>query len=170
MIDPAYCRLMAAYNGWMNERLYTFAATLSDAQRRQDRGAFFKSLHGTLHHLLWADQIWLNRFKGRPLDTAAPPAAADCDFDYLRQRRSEIDREISEWVEGVQPQWLAADFSYYSKAYDATFTRLAWMLVVHLFNHQTHHRGQATTLLSQFGIDPGVTDLPVLPDIDRIAG
>ena len=155
---------MAAYNRWMNEKLYACAAQLSDAQRKEDRGAFFKSVHGTLNHLLYGDLAWLYRFTGRSLEGLDPGAGLYDDFERLQQRRLELDAELSDWAAGLTPQWLDADFTYYSQAYAAHFTRPAWLLVVHLFNHETHHRGQITTLLSQLGIDVGATDLPVMPD------
>jgi uncharacterized damage-inducible protein DinB len=163
VIDTAWCRLMADYNAWMNRSLYMAAARLDDAERKADRGAFFKSIHGTLNHLLYADLAWLYRFSGRPLDGLDPAAGLDEDFEALRQRRIELDAELSAWVETLSADWLAAEFSYYSLAYRKSYTRPAWSLVAHLFNHQTHHRGQVTTLLMQAGIDPGVTDLPMLP-------
>jgi uncharacterized damage-inducible protein DinB len=163
MLTIDYCRLFVAYNGWMNDRLYAAAATLPDAERKADRGAFFKSIHGTFKHLLYVDQAWLNRFTGRPLDGLDPTAGRYDDFTALRARRVELDRELAAWVETLDAAWLAADFAYHSLAYGRSFVRPAWTLVAHLFNHQTHHRGQVTTLLSQAGIDPGITDLPMTP-------
>ena len=154
---------MAQYNQWMNEKLYAASAQLTDAERKQDRGAFFESLHGTLNHLLYGDLAWLCRFTGKPLDGLDPNAGLYDDFQTLRARRVELDRELIDWVETITPDWLGADLTYYSRASRASFTRPAWTLVVHLFNHQTHHRGQATTLLTQAGVDIGVTDLPALP-------
>lgn len=164
MIDREYALMMARYNHWMNTRLYQLAAGLSDAERKADRGAFFKSLQGTFEHLIYADTAWMARFAGRSIDGLFPAVSPFADFDALQTRRETLDLEILAWVETLTPEWLQADFTYYSKAYDAHFTRPAWQLVVHVFNHQTHHRGQATTLLMQMGIDPGATDLPVLPD------
>ncbi len=159
MIDLEYCRLMARYNRWMNQQLYGHCAALDDGARKQDRGAFFKSIHGTLNHLLYGDLAWLYRFTRFSLDGLDPSAGLYDDFAALRQRREALDQELIDWVESLDAQWLATDFTYYSKAYRSDFTRPAWLLVTHLFNHQTHHRGQLTTLLSQLGIDPGVTDL-----------
>ncbi len=164
MIDVDYARMMARYNRWMNQRLYALCAGLDDATRKQDRGAFFKSIHSTLNHLLYGDLAWLYRFTGRAIDGLDPKAGLYDDFGALRDRREALDAELQAWIETLDAGWLAADFSYFSKAYDAQFTRPAWTLLVHLFNHQTHHRGQLTTLLSQLGVDIGVTDLPMLPD------
>ncbi|MGH8444244.1 MAG: DinB family protein, partial [Solimonas sp.] len=153
MISVDYCRLFSAYNGWMNERLYAAAASLSDAERKADRGAYFKSIHSTFNHLLYGDTAWLYRFTARSLDGLRPDASRYDDFAALRGRRAELDAELRIWAETVTPEWLAADFNYYSQVYRTSYVRPAWTLVAHLFNHQTHHRGQITTLLSQAGID-----------------
>ncbi|MDB5972156.1 MAG: damage-inducible protein DinB [Hydrocarboniphaga sp.] len=162
MIDRAYAITMARYNRWMNARLYACAERLSDEQRRQDRGAFFKSLHGTLDHLISGDTMWMYRFTGRSIENLTLGGRFDT-FAEMRAHRESLDQEISAWAATVDSTWLASDFAYYSKAYDMHYTKPAWLLVTHFFNHQTHHRGQATTLLMQFGIDPEATDLPVMP-------
>jgi uncharacterized damage-inducible protein DinB len=164
MISRDWCRRMARYNAWMNGKLYAAAAQLSEAQRHEDRGAFFKSLHGTLDHLVYADTAWLYRFTGRDISVLDPRKPQYTDFTALREARERLDAEILAWTEGVDEDWLALPFSATSQMSGKTFTRPAWQMVSHVFNHQTHHRGQATTLLMQFGIDPGVTDLPAMPD------
>lgn len=169
MIDRAYCTTMAHYNHWMNERLYDVCAGLTDADRRRDLGAFFGSVHGTLDHLLWADQVWLGRFTGRPRPAAGPGEILHEAFDDLRRVRADVDAEILAWAEAVDPGWLAATLSWTSGADGATRTRPAWALVVHLFNHQAHHRGQLTTLLTQLGCDYGITDLPWMPGMETAA-
>ncbi len=165
MISPAHAQRMAAYNRWMNGKLYAAAAGLSEAQRREDRGAFFKSLHGTLNHLMYADTAWLYRFTGRSIDALDPKRELFDDFEAMRAARAALDAEIQRWAEGLTEDWLREPFNYYSQILGRSLTRPAWMLVTHLFNHQTHHRGQATTLLTQFGADVGVTDLPAMPDL-----
>jgi uncharacterized damage-inducible protein DinB len=165
MITPAYAQRMAAYNRWMNGKLYAAAAGLSEAQRREDRGAFFKSLHGTLNHLMYADTAWLYRFTGRSIDALDPKRELFADFAAMRAARTALDVEIQFWAEGLTEDWLREPFSYYSQVLGRSLTRPAWLLVTHLFHHQTHHRGQATTLLTQFGADVGVTDLPGMPDL-----
>ncbi len=165
MIDTRYALRMAAYNRWMNQSLYACAARLDDAQRREDRGAYFKSLHGTLEHLVFADALWIRRFKGESLDGLAPGQWLQAGFEAMRERREALDQEIAGWAATLSPDWLQADFHYYSVAYGRHYVRPAWLLVTHLFNHQAHHRGQATTLLMQSGIDPGATDLPAMDDL-----
>ncbi len=165
MITPAYCRLMAQYNCWMNERLYAVCATMPDVERKRDRGAFFGSIHGTLNHLLWGDRMWLGRFIG-PACTY-PPYGADmfAPFETLASERGATDLDMVKWAEDVSQAWLAGPLSYTSVV-DGKARRLpASVAAIHLFNHGTHHRGQLTTLLKQAGIDPGVTDLPWVPGI-----
>jgi uncharacterized damage-inducible protein DinB len=163
VIDPAYCRLMAHYNRWMNQRLYATCAGLSDEQRKQDRGAFFGSIHGTLNHLLYGDIAWMNRFTGKPLTGLHARVELHAAFDQLRAARECLDAEILAWAGAIRQDWLDSDFTYASIVDGKSRVRPAWQLVTHLFNHQTHHRGQLTTLLCQLGIDSGVTDLPAMP-------
>jgi uncharacterized damage-inducible protein DinB len=165
MEPVVYTRTMAAYNRWMNERLYQHCATLSDALRKQDRGAFFGSIHGTLNHSLVGDRVWLSRFLGREFRVPSLATELYADFDELRRERELSDREITDWAAGHTPESLAGTLQYVSMINPKPRELPMWVAVVHFFNHQTHHRGQLTTLLSQAGIDPGVTDLMWLPDL-----
>jgi uncharacterized damage-inducible protein DinB len=167
MITPLYAQTMARYNRWMNEKIYAACDQLTDAERKADRGAFFKSIHATLNHLIWGDYVWIGRFtKGTPLEKEYPQAAIGTelygDWHALKAARLAMDADIHAWAAVVDAKWLQADFSWYSGLTRSTRTRPAWLLVTHLFNHQTHHRGQVTTLLSQRGIDPGDTDLMLM--------
>ena len=162
-----YAMAMAAYNRWMNERMYACAAELSDEERKRDLGAAFRSIHGTLNHLLLADRSWLERFHGEPVTMRSPDQELHTDFEELRAARREMDAEISAWAESLTDDWGDAPFHFRSVSYNREWTRPAWTLVTHLFNHQAHHRGQITTLLFQFGKDMGVTDLPVAPYFDE---
>jgi len=163
MVTPDYCVLMARYNRWQNRKLYELCAQLSDAERRADRGAFFGSVHGTLNHLLYGDLAFLSRFTGDQPE--APPLGAELveDFDALRATRERLDARLLDWCGGLSESWLRELLTYTSNVDGASRTRPRWQLVVHLFNHQTHHRGQLSTLLHQLGRDPGSTDLPFLP-------
>src|SRR5688572_5854606 len=143
---PAIFQTYARYNSWMNENLYTGCAKLSDAQRKKDMGAFFKSIHGTLNHILVGDRMWIARFTGKPLPVATLDAILHEDFDELWAARRLFDEEIMAFAANLKEDWLAQPFTFTSIAYRRTFTHPAWFLVTHLFNHQTHHRGQITTL------------------------
>jgi uncharacterized damage-inducible protein DinB len=153
---------MASYNQWMNQNLYQICAEIPDSTRREDRGAFFKSIHGTLNHLLIADRIWMGRFVQQPF-VAKLDHELYADFAELWQARQQTDQAILDWAKTLSSEWLSQPFTFTSVSNNTTTTRPAWLLVTHLFNHQTHHRGQLTTLLSQLGHNPGVTDLPWMP-------
>jgi uncharacterized damage-inducible protein DinB len=163
MYNGSQTQLFAEYNRWMNDKLYDAALRLTDEQRKADRGAFFKSIHGTLNHLVWGDTAWLARLTRRTV--TLPPIGTElyADFGELRQARAALDAEIIAWSNGVTEDWLAQPFEWKSVVYARTFLHPTWALVAQMYNHQTHHRGQVTTLLMQLGVDPGVTDIPLLP-------
>ncbi|HET7768075.1 MAG TPA: DinB family protein [Chloroflexota bacterium] len=163
MIRPAYVRTMARYNTWMNERLYACCARVPDADRREDVGAFFKSLHGTLNHLLVADRIWMGRFTGVPFAARSLDQELYAGFEELRAQREATDQDIERWAKALTDAELEGDITYMSLVDPAPRRYPMAFVVAHFFNHQAHHRGQLTTLLSQRGIDPGVTDLLWLP-------
>ena len=162
MITPAYVQTMAAYNAEMNRRLYAAAALLSDAERREDRRAFWASLHGTLNHLLWGDRIWMSRFAGwpKPQQPIKQSAQLYDDFAELTAARVQADADICGWADTLDQAWLDQDMVWFSNASRREMRQPRALLVAHMFNHQTHHRGQAHALLTYFGHDPGVTDLP----------
>ena len=165
MITPAYVRTMAAYNRWQNENLYGAADGLSDSERKAPRGAFFGSIHGTLNHLLWADQTWMSRFAGTPTPIAkgirASPGMYE-DWAELRRARTAFDETIIGWADSLEAAWLEGDLTWFSGAAGREVTKPKGLLVAHMFNHQTHHRGQAHCLLTQCGVKPGDTDLPFM--------
>ena len=157
-----YYQLMADYNQWMNRKLYDVCDTIPDAQRRHDLGAFFKSVHGTLDHILLADNIWMDRFTGRPRRYQLGDAVC-AGYDELRSARAAMDAQILDWVQGLTEAWLNEDLEW-SSGVDGIPRRAPYRhLVTHMFNHQTHHRGQVTTLIKQLGYEPGVTDIPAMP-------
>ena len=151
-------RALSEYNRWMNARLYDSCAKLSDDERRVDRGAFFASIHGTLNHLLLGDRVWLGRFRGAPFQVRSLDQELYRDFAQLRNERAATDREIVEWAAELTDEALAGGFEFSSFVNPKARRCALWVTVTHLFNHQTHHRGQLTALLSQSGVDYGVTD------------
>jgi uncharacterized damage-inducible protein DinB len=166
MIDGAYVQRMARYNRWQNENLFGTADRLSDEERRRERGAFFGSIHQTLSHLLWADRTWMSRLADVPKPPGGIPESAGLypDWEALKREREAFDRAIIGWADGVGETWLAADTIYYSGATKRQWSRPRWVLVTHMFNHQTHHRGQVHCMLTQAGTRPSDTDLPFMPD------
>ena len=163
-----YFKAMAVYNQQMNESLYRHCQSLSDEERKRDRQAFFRSIHGTLNHILLGDLIWLSRFSKHArafpcLQQFFEFTFTDLnevlyqDFHELQQQRSDIDRAIIAWGDELQVEDFSSQLTFVSTT-GRSFCYDLWLLITHFFNHQTHHRGQVTTLLSQLGIDPGVTD------------
>lgn len=162
MITPGWVRLMAAYNAEMNRRLYAAADRLAPAQRMEDRGAFFGSVQGTLSHLMWGDRIWMSRFDGweAPAGGIRESAGLYPDWAVLKAERVEVDAALEAWAARVPEAWLAGEMSWFSGAMGRDVTRPVAVLVTHLFNHQTHHRGQVHAMLTGFGERTGDTDLP----------
>ena len=165
MYDGSYYQLMAEYNCWMNQKIYSVCSAIPDEQRKQDMGAFFKSIHGTLNHLLYGDKAWMGRFTLHPFSGTVIGQELYAEFEVLRAERETTDRQIIEWSRHLNPDWLSQPFEYTSNVDGKCRVLPTWVLVTHMFNHQTHHRGQITTLLKQLGYDPGVTDIPWLPAI-----
>jgi uncharacterized damage-inducible protein DinB len=156
-----YYSTISRYNQWMNQQLYAVCADIPDVDRKSDRGAFFKSIHGTLNHILVADRIWLGRFTQQSF-VAKLDVELHSDFSELRLERERLDRTIITWAQDLTTEWLNTDFTHTNNA-GITRTLPHWLFVTHMFNHQTHHRGQLTTLLNQIGYDSGVTDLHTMP-------
>lgn len=163
MIDPEYCQLMAEYNEWMNRKLFAACERLPQATLHEDRGAFFKSVYLTLNHIAYSDLAFLSRFTGEPPEV--PPLGEDLfgSFERLQSEREALDARLKAWSASLTTDWLGLPLTYISKVDGRERTILRWALVTHLFNHQTHHRGQVTALLSQLGVDIGSTDIPFLP-------
>jgi uncharacterized damage-inducible protein DinB len=163
-VRPAYVRTMAAYNAEMNRRIFAAAARLSDAERRRPRGAFWHSIHGTLCHLLWGDQMWMSRFDGWPMPTVSQKDSAGlvADFAELCRQRTDVDAKITAWAEHIDEAWLAEDMIWFSQSAQKELHTPRAFAVAHFFNHQTHHRGQAHAMLTAAGEQTGDTDLFLL--------
>jgi uncharacterized damage-inducible protein DinB len=171
MISQAFVETMAAYNREMNRRLYDAARRLPDDTRRLPRGAFWGSIHGTLCHILWGDRMWMARFDGweRPAVAIRDSAALFADFDDLHKARVEADEKISDWAARVSESWLAGDQAWFSGAAGREMRAPRGLLVMHFFNHQTHHRGQAHALITAAGERTGDTDLFLVVDLPASA-
>jgi uncharacterized damage-inducible protein DinB len=167
-------QFLARYNRWFNQRLYACCSGLDDATRKQNSGAFFGSIHRTLNHVLVGDQVWLQRFVQCGADHASAwPALSGAihlppgyqlnqplydDWATLMARREVLDAAIEAWLASAPPD-MAGWTMRYSNTLGTQRQHPMWQALTHFFNHQTHHRGQVTTLLSQQGVDVGDTDL-----------
>lgn len=154
-----HLRTMAAYNRWANRRLYAEAGTLPDVLYRQGTGAFFGSLHGTLNHLLVTDRIWMTRLDGQGEAPTRLDAILFEDLEPLRVAREAEDARIIGFVAGLSDRALAENFEY-ATTRGAPQRQPRWEALAHLFNHQTHHRGQAHAILTRLGVaEPASLDL-----------
>jgi uncharacterized damage-inducible protein DinB len=176
-------QLMSQYNSWANDRLYELASSISEEERKLDRKAFFKSIHGTLNHILLGDRAWLGRFATSTNYTFSSFQEAklifNCkdlgeilytDFAELRQERSQTDRVIEDWTKELTPEILSARMQYKNITKGIDREHSLWFALAHFFNHQTHHRSQVTTLLYQQSIEYGVTDFLAIYELakDRV--
>jgi uncharacterized damage-inducible protein DinB len=168
MISVSYVQTMARYNAWQNRQIYDAAGRLTDAVRKEDRGAFFGSIHATLNHILWADQTWLMRLGAAPRPAAKSIADGLTmfeDWERLAEERRRCDSIIQDWANGLDASGLEGDLVWYSASAGRELASPRALVVTHVFNHQTHHRGQVHALLTGLGVKPGVTDLTFGPDL-----
>jgi uncharacterized damage-inducible protein DinB len=143
--------MFAGYNKWANGRIYEAAAQLSADEFERNTGAFFKSMMGTLNHLLATDRIWMKRFTG---DGDAPTkldAIIHRDFGKLRAARTTEDDRIVKWIGSLAAKDLTGRFTYTTISDMRTVSQRLAPALGHLFNHQTHHRGQAHMILTSLG-------------------
>ncbi|MEM7760256.1 MAG: DinB family protein [Cyanobacteria bacterium P01_A01_bin.40] len=163
-------RLMSQYNQLMNQKVYQVASQLTNESIKRDCGAFFGSIIGTLNHIYVADIIWLRRFaqhsnQYRSLDNLPELNSYQTldltvteDLETLTNLRDKLDVVISDWCQEIIPQDLEHNLTY-SNTKGNLYSKNFGQLLQHFFNHQTHHRGQVSTLINQQGLDLGVTDL-----------
>lgn len=156
---PELYTMFAAYNRWANDIVYRAAGELGEAELNADTGIFFKSVLGTLNHLLAADRIWLKRFIGSGEAPATLDARLCDDLADLKAARQVEDQRIIDWVAGLTPERLAAPFTYVPVTTPAPVTQRLAPALAHFFNHQTHHRGQVHGALTALGRPSVVLDL-----------
>jgi len=170
----AHLQRFATYNKWANARLYEAALALTEAEYRRDVGAFFKSMHGTLNHLLLTDRLWLKRLTGEGSHPNRLDAIIHEGRRDLAMARAEEDDRIIGYIAGLDEAALQAKQPYQNSSGKAFEDRRSDILV-HLFNHQTHHRGQAHAIVSICGRQPPPLDLLAMergaaaPDLRAIA-
>ncbi len=164
MITLEYVQTMARYNDWQNRSLYTAASGLTEEARQQDRGAFFGSIHGTLSHLLWGDTIWMSRFDGwdEPDNDITKTASYGGDWASLSTKRRVADDRILDWSTRATKADLEGELCWLSFAVQREVCKPRALLIMQIFNHQTHHRGQVHAMLTAAGAKPDDTDLPFM--------
>lgn len=158
---------MARYGAWQNESMVSAAEALDGSERQRQRGAFFGSIQGTLNHLLWGDRIWMHRFADteKPRMTSISDSINETDhWDEYCVARSAMDATITDWAKRMDSNWLDGDLTWFSGAVNRDVSKTKQLLVIHFYNHGTHHRGQVHAMLSAAGQTQNDTDLPFLPD------
>ncbi len=166
----AHWQMFAGYNAWANARIYDSASQLTDEDYRADRGAFFKSVHGTLNHLLVADHIWMRRFTGVG---EAPDRLDAILFDSLtelQQARIEEDARILAFVESLDDAELSRMLRYRAISTPIECEQELRAALAHWFNHQTHHRGQIHGLLTRLTGTAPELDLLVYQRLSGLGG
>lgn len=169
-------QLMSQYNQWMNQKVYQTVGQLEPEELTGDRGAFFGSILGSLNHIYVADVIWLSRFAQHPQKYAALSTLPELpsyklldqtvanDLETMTIIRQKLDEIIINWCQELKSEELETNLNYHDTKGNL-YRKNFGQLIYHFFNHQTHHRGQVTTLISQQGLDVGVTDLlKLLPE------
>ncbi|MCK0166809.1 DinB family protein [Jannaschia sp. S6380] len=164
VITPDFVRMMARYSAWQNAWHIEAIEGLDEAALTADRGAFFGSILGTANHLLWGDEIWLSRFAGTPPPEGGIPhsAALERDAAAWAARRRATDAGITNWAETLES--CDGALTWHSGVVNADVSRPLDRLIVHFFNHQTHHRGQVHAMLTAAGVKTPLTDLAFMPD------
>ena len=154
---------MANYNTWVNSQIFEVCRKISDIQYRKDLGTFFGSIHNTLNHILLVDVLYLGRLKGESNDHihSLKQVLYD-DLESLVSARVEVDRELTEFVQGLSQDELNRPIRYTRMSGEVCKENVEDILLT-LFNHQTHHRGQVHAMLTQSGIEKGE-----MPDIDLV--
>jgi uncharacterized damage-inducible protein DinB len=154
--------MLANYNAWANARLFRMAASLQDQLYRKDVGTYFKSLHGTLNHLLTADRIWMRRLSGSGDHPDKLNAIVFDDLPSLQAARVQEDRRIQDFVQELAEPAFEEMWEY--QMLNGTPQRQRRReILAHLFNHETHHRGQAHAILTLLGVaEPDSLDLLIM--------
>lgn len=166
MISCDYAVTMARYNSWQNNQLHEILQAFDPPELTRDRGAFFGSILKTLSHLVWGDSIWMSRFDGGagPLGGIADSTVLCADLGSWWHLREPLDRRMRHWAESLDDVSLAADLTWYSGAVEGEVTKPLALLVAHVFNHQTHHRGQIHAMVTACGSKAPVSDLFLMPE------
>ncbi len=161
---------LAAYNQWMNKNIYDAADKLGSDDLNTDRGAYFGSIIGTLNHIMVGDIFWFKRFADHKVyfqsleyfrakkKPSSLSAILQSDLVALAEERETMDSIILQFISELTDETIASTLNYRNSK-GQEFNKNFGHLLQHVFNHQTHHRGQISTLLYQAGIDVGVTDM-----------
>lgn len=168
MMTADYARMMARYNAWQNTQMIAAMRDLSASALDEDRGAFFGSILGTANHILWADSLWMARLEGGEVPQIAPADSPSmcATFAVWSAERFRMDGRIALWAKSLRNVDLSGTLSWHSVVLGKDMSQPMGAIVTHLFNHQTHHRGQIHAMLTAAGATAPVTDLILMPQED----
>ncbi len=158
---------MAQYNLWMTQKIYDALDEMSDEERKADRKAFWKSIHSTMNHILWADIRWTNRLSQSEYPIEVGQMGVDLfeNFEELKAEHFKMAEYIENWVGTLNDEFFNQEISWVPIWGGDPIAIPYYVGMSHMFNHQTHHRGQVTQILNQLGINVGDTDLALMPMI-----
>jgi len=154
----AHFQMLARYNSIANERLYAACAYLNDESYRQQRPGSFGSIHGLLNHILLGDRRWMGLFENGERVTPPLNQILHDDFASLRSARAREDARIESFFSDLDVEFWGRSF-HYTNNQGKDYVETAHVACSHLFNHQTHHRGQVHVMLSQAQLAPPALDL-----------
>jgi len=149
---------LARYNRIANERLFAQCAQLEVGEYRKHRSGSFGSIHGLLNHILLGDRRWMGLFENGERVTPPLDNILYEDFSALRSAREREDVRIESFFAALDPAFWGRSFAYTNNQ-GKDYTESAHIACSHLFNHQTHHRGQVHVMLSQTPVPPPSLDL-----------
>jgi uncharacterized damage-inducible protein DinB len=167
VIDKGYVLMMARYNAWQNNQIMGIVKVMDEEELRRDHGAFFGSVMATLNHILWGDTLWMSRFCS---DVAPPSKPGAESVSYMdtpgewQADRFRMDGRMRIWCETMSNLDLAGDLVWYSGTLCTDVRQPVAQCITHMFNHQTHHRGQVHAMLTASGQPAPTTDLCFMPE------
>ena len=152
-------QLLANFNKWTNEKIISSCKKLTETEYKKDRGAFFSSIHGTLNHLLVVDRAYISRIEGIDHGLKSLDQILFESLLQLEEARIKEDKRLVDLVNNLSMESIHKEITY--KGFETGNTTYTInMILITLFNHQTHHRGQIHNMLSQAGIKPPKIDIP----------
>ena len=170
MITNEYVREMAAYSRWQNDNVFKCCDDIGHQERTRDRRMFFGSIHNTLDHICVVNRSILAFLSGSLPDRNPPDHSVWPDWEELKSIRVEQDNFLSKGAREWTEDWLGGTTTKRGPLDDDLPAIPRWVMVVQLFNHQTHHRSQVTSALHTMGIDYGATDIPWRSGAGFLAG
>lgn len=167
MISKEYVLTMARYNAWQNKQIMDIFKVMDEAALHVDHKAFFRTIMGTLNHVLWADALWMNRWCDAvpaPEPTNDAGVSLTDSLGEWQVQRFRMDGRIRIWAEGLSNIELAEKLRWRSLSLNREFLQPKALCIMHMFNHQTHHRGQVHAMLTASGQDAPVSDIVFMPE------